>query len=47
MVVTDKLGQRSELRFTGVQNNRSVDPALVAFELPPGVDLIGAPAPSR
>jgi outer membrane lipoprotein carrier protein len=47
MVVTDKLGQRSELRFTGVQKNRSVDPALVAFELPAGVDLIGAPAPSR
>jgi outer membrane lipoprotein carrier protein len=47
MVVTDKLGQRSELRFTGVKKNGSVDPGLVAFQLPAGVDLIGAPAPPR
>jgi outer membrane lipoprotein carrier protein len=45
MVVQDKLGQRSELRFTDVQKNRGVDPALVEFKLPAGVDLIGAPAP--
>lgn len=47
MVVLDKLGQRSELRFTDVQKNRSVDPALVEFKLPAGIDLIGAPAPTR
>lgn len=45
MVVVDKLGQRSELRFTSVQKNRDVDPALVEFSLPAGVDLIGAPPP--
>jgi outer membrane lipoprotein carrier protein len=44
MVVVDKLGQRSELRFTGVRKNAGVDPSQVRFTLPPGVDLIGAPA---
>ena len=43
MVIIDKLGQRSELRFTGVAKNRPVDPLLVTFELPDGVDLIGTP----
>jgi outer membrane lipoprotein carrier protein len=47
MVVTDKLGQRSELRFTGVKKNGDVDPAQVTFKLPAGVDLIGAPAPAH
>jgi outer membrane lipoprotein-sorting protein len=43
MVVMDKLGQRSELRFSSVQKNGRVDPALVTFTLPAGVDLIGTP----
>lgn len=43
MVIIDKLGQRSELRFTAVAKNRPVDPRLVTFELPEGVDLIGTP----
>jgi outer membrane lipoprotein carrier protein len=43
LVIIDKLGQRSTLAFSGVQRNARVDPALVRFELPEGVDLIGRP----
>lgn len=43
LVIIDKLGQRSTLTFRNVQRNISVDPALVRFELPRGVDLIGNP----
>jgi outer membrane lipoprotein carrier protein len=43
LIVVDKLGQRSTLVFTGVKRNAAVDPALVRFTLPAGVDLIGTP----
>jgi outer membrane lipoprotein carrier protein len=43
LVVVDKLGQRSTLEFSAVRRNAPVDPALTAFVLPPGVDLIGTP----
>lgn len=43
LVVVDKLGQRSTLEFNAVRRNAPVDPALTAFVLPPGVDLIGTP----
>jgi outer membrane lipoprotein carrier protein len=43
LVVVDKLGQRSTLRFSDVQRNVPVAPAVTEFELPPGVDLIGKP----
>jgi outer membrane lipoprotein carrier protein len=41
--ITDKLGQRSVLRFSSVQRNPKVDPSEVRFQPPPGVDLIGTP----
>jgi outer membrane lipoprotein carrier protein len=41
--ITDKLGQLSTLVFSNVKRNAAVDPKLVQFTLPPGVDLIGAP----
>jgi outer membrane lipoprotein carrier protein len=43
LVIIDKLGQRSTLVFTNVKRNATVDPKLVEFTLPPGVDLIGEP----
>lgn len=43
LVVVDKLGQRSTLRFTDVQRNVPVDPGVTQFVLPQGVDLIGKP----
>jgi outer membrane lipoprotein carrier protein len=43
LVVTDKLGQRSTLSFTDVRRNAVVDPKLVQFVRPEGVDLIGTP----
>jgi outer membrane lipoprotein carrier protein len=43
MVIIDKLGQRSVLNFSTVERNRPVDPSLVAFVLPKGVNLIGKP----
>jgi len=45
LVVVDKLGQRSTLTFSNVRRNPAVDPALVSFTLPQGVDLIGTPVP--
>jgi outer membrane lipoprotein carrier protein len=41
--IVDKLGQRSTLVFSNVQRNAAVDPKLMQFTLPPGVDLIGEP----
>lgn len=43
LVIVDKLGQRSTLLFSNVRRNAPVDPKLVEFTLPPGVDLIGEP----
>lgn len=43
LVIIDKLGQRSTLVFSAVKRNTPVDPALVQFSLPKGVDLIGTP----
>jgi outer membrane lipoprotein carrier protein len=43
LVIIDKLGQRSTLVFSNVKRNAAVDPKLVEFTLPPGVDLIGEP----
>ncbi len=43
LVIVDKLGQRSTLEFSGVKRNAPVDPALMQFVLPKGVDLIGKP----
>lgn len=45
LVVIDKLGQRSTLIFTNTKHNAPVDPALVQFVVPQGVDLIGTPVP--
>jgi outer membrane lipoprotein carrier protein len=45
LVILDKLGQRSTLTFADVQRNRPVEPGLLAFQLPAGVDLIGTPLP--
>lgn len=43
LVVVDKLGQRSTLAFRGVRRNAAVDPKLVQFVVPEGVDVIGKP----
>jgi outer membrane lipoprotein carrier protein len=43
LVITDKLGQRATLSFSNVRRNAAVDPKLVQFEVPEGVDLIGKP----
>src|SRR5690606_32959951 len=41
LVTLDKWCQRSTLSFTNVRRNAAVDPALMGFTLPQGVDLIG------
>jgi outer membrane lipoprotein carrier protein len=41
LVIVDKLGQRSTLVFANVKRNTAVDPKLVQFTPPPGVDVIG------
>jgi outer membrane lipoprotein carrier protein len=43
LVIIDKLGQKSTLTFSNVRRNAPVDPKLVQFTVPPGVDLIGEP----
>lgn len=43
--ITDKLGQRSVLRFSSVLRNPKVDPSEVRFQPPPGVDVIGTALP--
>lgn len=45
LVAVNKLGQRSTLEFRGVRRNAVVDPELVQFEPPAGVDVIGKPVP--
>ncbi len=45
MVILDRLGQRSQLRFTQVLRNQPVDPALVAFKPPADADVIGTAQP--
>jgi outer membrane lipoprotein carrier protein len=43
LVVVDKLGQRSTLKFTNVKRNAPVPQSQTEFVLPQGVDLIGKP----
>ncbi len=43
LVFVDKLGERATLEFTNVRRNAAVDPGLLRFELPEGVDLLGTP----
>jgi outer membrane lipoprotein carrier protein len=43
LVVVDKLGQRSTLKFTNVKRNVQVPRSMTEFVLPQGVDLIGKP----
>lgn len=43
LVVIDKLGQRSTLTFSRVRRNAAVNPELVEFKPPAGVDVIGTP----
>lgn len=43
--IEDSLGQRSQLRFTDVQRNQPVDPALVRFSPPADADVIGTVQP--
>jgi outer membrane lipoprotein carrier protein len=43
LVIVDKLGQRSTLAFANVKRNAPVDPGVMEFVLPEGVDLIGKP----
>ncbi|HWL61329.1 MAG TPA: outer membrane lipoprotein chaperone LolA [Steroidobacteraceae bacterium] len=45
LVAVNKLGQRSTLEFKGVRRNATVDPKLVQFDPPDGVDVIGKPVP--
>ncbi len=37
----DALGQRTRLTFAGLEHNPEVDPALLRFQPPPGVDVVG------
>ena len=41
MQFADKLGQTTTLEFTKFERNPSLDPALFAFKVPPGADVIG------
>ncbi len=41
MDMTDSLGQRTEIRFSGWQRNPAFDAASFRFVPPPGVDVIG------
>lgn len=43
LVFINKLGQRSTLNFRDVRRNAGVDPDLVRFVPPQGVDVIGTP----
>lgn len=45
MRLTDNLGQRTVLRFSGVRRDASFDDALFAFEPPPGIDVIEGAVP--
>ena len=41
MELVDAFGQTTELRFTGLQRNPRVDPALFTFTPPKGADVVG------
>jgi outer membrane lipoprotein carrier protein len=43
MVLTDHLGQRNEIRFSGWQRNPSFAADAFAFTVPEGTDLVGEP----
>lgn len=43
MIVNDRLGQTMQLDFSRSERNPRVDPALLRFQPPPGVDVIGTP----
>lgn len=43
MVLTDHLGQRNEIRFSGWQRNPTFAADAFAFSVPEGVDLVGEP----
>jgi outer membrane lipoprotein carrier protein len=45
MQINDRLGQTATLEFAGSQRNARVDPALLQFTPPAGVDVIGGGAP--
>jgi len=45
MTLFDRLGQKTELEFTRIEHNPTLDHSLFSFEPPPGVDVVGrAPA---
>jgi outer membrane lipoprotein carrier protein len=41
MELVDAFGQTTELRFTGLQRNPRIDPALFTFTPPKGADVVG------
>jgi outer membrane lipoprotein carrier protein len=41
MQLLDKLGQTTELEFSGLRRNLTLDEGLFRFEPPPGADVIG------
>lgn len=45
MRLTDNLGQVTELTFSAVERNPSLDAASFRFEIPPGVDVVSGVAP--
>lgn len=47
LVVVDKLGQSSTLLFANVRRNAVVDPQLMRFKAPDGVNVIGKPVQCR
>lgn len=45
MLISDKLGQQTTLRFSGGQRNPVLKPDTFTFMPPPGADVIGTPQP--
>ena len=45
MVLKDKLGQTTDLKFTDLVRNPALDASLFVFTPPPGVDVIGKTGP--
>lgn len=43
MELVDRLGQTTRIHFTSVEVNPALPPALFAFEIPAGVDVLGSP----
>ena len=41
MVLHDNFGQTTNIRFSEVQRNQQLDPALFRFEVPDGVEVVG------